>query len=100
LARLTLDLPAAGARQPVELGLAVVLGDAPLRIDIAFLLELHELGIERAVIEREAIAARLLDAPRDAVAVQRPEALERFQDHQRERALPDVGLVRHAAPMG
>ena len=83
------------AGQLVELRLPVVLGDAPLGPDIAFLLELEQRRIERAVIEQQPIAAGLLDPAGNAVAVLRPHRLEGLQDHERERALPDVGLVSH-----
>ena len=89
---LLLELPTAGARQPVEPGAAVVVRDAPRGCDVALLLELEQGGIERARVQRQPIAARLLDPPRDAVAVQLAERLERRQHHQRERALPDFGL--------
>ncbi len=45
--RLAIRLPAAGARQRVELCLAVVVGHAPFGGDVAFLLQLQQLRIER-----------------------------------------------------
>ena len=68
---------------------------APFRLDGAFLLELEKSGIQRAVIQGEQIATGLLDAPRDAVPMLRAHAFQRFQHHQGQRALPDIGLVSH-----
>jgi hypothetical protein len=89
-------LPAAGASQFIELGLAVVVGRAPLGRDEALLLQLEERGVERAVVDGEEAAAGLLDAARDAVAVQRPHRFESLKDHQGERALLDIHLVGHS----
>ncbi len=81
------ELTCPARRQAVELGAPVVLGRAPLRANPPLLLELHERGVERALIEPQRVAAHLLDAPRDAVAVLRPERVERLQNHEGERAL-------------
>src|SRR5687767_7079149 len=54
---------AAGARQPVELRPAVVVGEAPRRRDVAFLLQLDQRGVECAVIDGQPVAAGLLNAP-------------------------------------
>src|SRR5205807_4888953 len=78
----------------------IVVGQPPLRGDVALLLQLQQCRVERAVVHREELAARLLDAARDAVSVQRAEGFERFEDHQGEGALPDVGLVAHARSYG
>ena len=83
--------PAAG--EPVELGLAVVVGEPPGRRDRALLLQLQQGGVDGPVVQREDVAARLLDPAGDPVPVQRPEALERLQHHQGQRPLPDVRLV-------
>src|SRR5262249_47725861 len=66
---LALHLLPAAARELVEAGAAAVLRGAPRRLDVALLLELEEGRVQRAVIDDELRAARLLDAPRDAVAV-------------------------------
>src|SRR5436190_1279362 len=57
LARFFFDLLAAGAGEPIELGAAVVLGYAPVRRDVAFLLELEQGRIDGAVIDAQPIAA-------------------------------------------
>ena len=100
-ARLARQLLAPRGGERVVLRAAVVLGLAPFRLDEPFLLQLEQRGVERAVVEREAVLARLLDAARDAVAVQRPEHLEGLEDHQGEGALLHVQLVRPCVgPMG
>src|SRR5215472_9047956 len=93
LARFTLDLLSAGTSQLIELRLAVVVGDAPRRLDVALLFELQQCRIERAVVDEQLVSAGLLDPARDAVAVLWPERFECLQNHQRERALPDVGFT-------
>src|SRR5687767_7118592 len=90
--------PRGGER--IELRATIVLGLAPLRGDEPLLLELEERGVQRAVVEREAVLARLLDAAGDAVAVEGAEHLEGAEDHQGERALLHVELVRHAPSYG
>src|SRR5258706_7098204 len=95
LACFLVELFPAGPREPVELRFAVVVRYAPFRCDVPLLLELEQCGVEGSVVERQVVRAGLLDPPRDAVAVQRPERLERFQHHQRQRALPDIRFVRH-----
>jgi hypothetical protein len=100
LPRLFVNLLEPRVGEAIELRLAVVIRDAPFGHDVAFLLQLQQRRIERAVIDREQIAARLLDAPRDAVAVERPEDFQRFQHHQCERALPDICAVSHECSYG
>jgi hypothetical protein len=78
LARFLLELFAAGTGQPVELGLAVVLGEAPFGPDVALLLEFEQRRVEGAVVQGEMMGAGLLDAAGDAIAVERPESLERL----------------------
>src|SRR5262249_31308075 len=84
------------AREAIELRFAIVIGDSPLAGDRAFLLELDERGVERAVIDQHAVAADLLDAARDTVPVLRTHCLESLEHHQGERTLPNVGLFVHA----
>ena len=93
LSRLSLQLFAPVARQPVEARLAVVLGGAPFGGDGTLLLQLQQNGIQRALIDREQISADLLDAPRDPVAVQRPQHIQSLEHHQRQRALPDIRFL-------
>ena len=94
------ELLASVRGERIELRAAVVLGLPPLGLDESFLLELEEGGVQRAVVEGEAIPARLLDAAGDAVAVERAQALERLEDHEGERALPDIQFVGHLASYG
>src|SRR5688500_4664834 len=97
-AGLTRQLLSTRGCERVVLGAPVVLGLAPRGGDEPFLLELEQRGVERPVVERETIPARLLDPSGDAVAVQRPEDVEGGQDHQGERALLHVEFVRHGRP--
>src|SRR5215208_5886470 len=90
--------PRGGER--IELGATIVLGRAPLRGDEPLLFELEERGVERPVVEREAVLARLLDAARDAVAVKRPEYVEGGENHQGERALLHFQLLGHVPSYG
>ena len=92
-------LPPRGGER-IELRAAIVLGLAPLGRDESLLLELEQGGVERAVVERQAVLARFLDAARDAVAVQGPEDLEGLEDHQGEGALLHVELLRHVPSYG
>src|SRR4029453_17669243 len=92
-----LELLPSGTREPVVLRLAVVLGGPPVGRDVALLLELQQGVVERAVIDREKVAARLLDAARNPVAVKGAHRLEGLQHHQRQSALPDVSFVAHDA---
>src|ERR1035437_7341982 len=60
-----------GFGELVEFGATDVLGGAPTRTNEAFLLEFEEGRVERAVVQLQLVAAGLLDAARQAVAVQR-----------------------------
>src|SRR5216684_7259232 len=104
LARFLLQLFAPGARQLVILGFAIVVGGAPLRGNVAFLLQLEQGGVQRSVVHRQQVAAGLLDPARDPVSVQRPQRLQRLQHHQGQRALPNVLFLTHSrspvAPYG
>ena len=62
-------------RPPAELG------DGPLRLDPALMLEAMQRGIERALVDLQHVFGDLLDALRDRPAVQRLR-LERPQDHR------------------
>ena len=63
---------ASGARKFVEACAAVVVGCSTLGRDVAFLIELQQRRIERAVLHDELVDAGLLDAARDAVSVEGP----------------------------
>ena len=90
------QLAAAGLRDGVELGFAVVLGGAPARRDPALMLKPHERRVDGALVQLQGVVADLLDAAGDAVSVQRPHAVERLQHHQIERALQHVDSSRAA----
>src|SRR4051794_25199122 len=102
LARFIVDTLLASARKFVVLRLAFVDGNIPFGCDEAFLFELDERGIDRAVRYRECIAARLFDPAGDAIAVDRTYCLKSFEDHEGEGPLPDFSsfLSAHAPPIG
>lgn len=91
-------LASAGLGDGVELCLAVVAGGAPFGLDPAALFETNEGGIDSPLIEQDLIAADLLNAARDAVAVERAHGGESLQDHEVEGALQEVEFGwRHVA---
>src|SRR5262245_50074380 len=55
LARLALDLLPARRRQPIKLRPTAMVGRAPVRLDVAFLLELEQRRIDGAVVQHEPI---------------------------------------------
>src|SRR5262249_6907346 len=84
--RLSRELFSADLRQRVEAGPAVVLGSAPCRADPSPRLEPLQRGVKGAVFDQQLVAGGLLNRPRDALAVLRPE-YQHPQDQQIERAL-------------
>jgi len=70
---------------------------ARLRIDLdqSLLFELQEHWIESALVDGKQVPTDLLDAAGNSVAVERAHRFERFQHHQSQRSLPDIGLVSH-----
>jgi hypothetical protein len=46
------------------------------------MLQLEQKGIQGALVDGKKVAADLLDAARDAVAVEGPEQIKGFEDHQ------------------
>src|ERR1700730_14441229 len=86
------ELLAACARQRVILRLAVVVRQAPLRIDPSALFEPEQGWIKGALIELHQVLGNLLNALRDPVAMQRTDGLQRFQHDQVQRSL------KHFAP--
>src|SRR5262249_35168563 len=84
--RLLVELLPAGARQRVELGAAIVLGRAPLRLDPAAPLQPVERRIQRSLLDAKRILRDLLNPIGDRPAVLRLEG-ERFENQEVERAL-------------
>ena len=99
VARFLVELLPAHPCELVELGLAIVLRDAPFGGDRPLLLEPQERRVQSSVVQGEEVAARLLDAARDPVPVKWPQGLEGLEHHQGQGALPDVRLVAHGSPM-
>jgi hypothetical protein len=91
VSRFGLELLAAGFGDGVEAGFAIVVGSAPLGGDPAFVEETDEGGVDGALIYLERFLADLLDAPGDAVTVERAHGGERFEDHEIEGALENFG---------
>ena len=83
---------ATGFRDGVELGFAIVAGDAPSGGDEAGLFQPNESGIDGALIEQNFVAADLFDTAGDAVAVERTHGGEGFEDHEIEGSLEEVEL--------
>src|SRR5580698_5798125 len=76
LTRFARELFSSGGGERVVLGAPIVLGLPPLGFHASFLCQLEQCWVQCSVVQRETIAARLLDASRDAVAVQRAECVE------------------------
>src|SRR5713226_314141 len=95
------ELFPAGARQRVILRFAIVVRDAPLRGDPAALLQPQQRRIQRALIQLQQVLGNLLDALRDAVAVQRSQGIERLQNDQVQGSLENLASRRghRAAPL-
>jgi hypothetical protein len=91
-----LQLAPPGGGQRIETGVAVVLGRADARLHPAALLEPQQRRIDRPLVERQRRSRHLLDPLRDAVAVQRPERVERLQHEQIEGAAQDVRFLAAA----
>src|SRR5687768_16967273 len=89
-------MTAAGTRQRIELRAAVVLRRLPLGCDPAFVLELVQRRVERAIAHLQNVVGNLVEPLADRPAV---EGLERedFQDEQVERALHEVSWSTHGA---
>ena len=58
--------------------------------DPSALLEADERGVDGALIEQDLVAAGLLDAAGDAVAVERSHGFEGLQHHHVEGALKEI----------
>ena len=79
----------AGGGEPVVLCAPAVLGDAPLRVDPASLLEPDERWVDGALAYLQRVLGELLDAVGESPSVHRRER-ERLEDEQVERALQDL----------
>src|SRR6185436_6152800 len=95
--RLRLELAAAGGRELIVAGAAVVVGLAPARGEPARLLHPVKGGEERARLHHEGAPRDLLDAMGDGHAVFLAQG-QGLQDQQIQGALQQVGRGRHHAP--
>src|SRR6476661_4071260 len=86
---LAVELFLPGLGEPVELGAAVVLRDAPFGLDGPLVLEPVERRIERSLVDLEQIAGHLLDALGHAPPMLGPQA-QSLQDQQIESALQKI----------
>src|SRR5438309_1747512 len=84
-------------RQAIESRPALVLGFAPLALDEPLVLEAIQRGIQRALLNFEALAGALLDAQQDTVAMQRSER-DRLENQHVERTLEQSGGLGHVSP--
>src|SRR5262252_6540899 len=96
-AQLAFELPAPFARERVEFGVAAEIRRLPLGFDPALMLEAMERGIERPLSDRERVVREELDSLRDAPPVERLPG-NRLEDQQIQRALQQVGRLRHSTP--
>ncbi len=85
-------LPCSG--EPVIFGFAVVFRLAPFTGDPALMFQTIERGVQRALLDFQAIFGNLLDAQQNAVAVQGPKG-NGLQDQHVQRALQNVQLLVH-----
>ena len=69
---------------------AIVGGSAPFGGDPAALLQPDEGGVDGALVEENFVAADLLDAAGDAVAVERAHGGEGLEDHEVQGALEEI----------
>src|SRR5258708_2455674 len=80
--------PAPGDR--IKLRFAIVIRRAPFGGDPAALLQSDQRGVNRALIQKDGVAADLLDAASNAVAVLRTKASQGLQYHQVQSALEKI----------
>src|ERR1700743_988620 len=86
------QLPLPCSRDRIEFRLAIVIRDAPLGRNPAFLLQTYKRGIDRSLVEQHAILAHLLNPARNSVSMLRTHHGERLQYHQVQRTLHQVQL--------
>src|SRR5687768_5279322 len=96
-------MPSSGGCERVVPRTAIVLRDAPLRLDQALALEAIEGGVERALAELKNLLRPLLEAFGNAPAMHRLE-LHRAEHEHVERALQDIfsgseafGIAHHGS---
>ena len=95
---LALELLPAGGGELVEARALALVGEPPLALDEAALLEAVQGDVERSVRDVERAGRAVADDARDAVAVARPPR-ERLEHEHVERALENVDLGgRHVVP--
>jgi hypothetical protein len=63
------QLRSAATSDGVELRLPVVVGNAPLGRNPTPLLQVHQRGVDRSLVQQHLVAADLLKTPRDAVTM-------------------------------
>src|SRR6185437_2971607 len=88
------QLAAAGGGEAIEFRATVGVGDAPLGVDPAAILEAMECEVERAVLDVERVARGVLDPTGDRVPVARAPD-EGLEDERVERALDEREVGRH-----
>src|SRR5262245_42970711 len=87
-----LELTSAGSGKAVVLGAPVVLGGAPLGLELAVLLQPREGWEQRSRVDLEVVATERCQPLRDPIAVHRLAGEDR-QDHQIQRSLRDIELL-------
>jgi hypothetical protein len=87
----------AGPSESVELGPAVVVGGAPLRLEKAPMFEAVERGVERSLLDSEGLPAHLLDPQEDPVPVLGTERCG-LEDEEVEGSGQDGGALGQGVP--
>src|SRR5690348_10099508 len=87
------EMLAASSGQRIKLRLAVVIGGPPFGRNPAALLEADERRVNGSLVEQDLIAADLLDAAGNAVAVLRAHNSQRLQDHDVKGSLQEVEFI-------
>src|SRR5262245_21887965 len=82
-------------RDAVVARASIVLRHPPLALDVAAMLEALEGGVERALVDVEALAGELVDAEADPPAMHRIER-EGLEDEEVDAAAKGVGFLRVA----
>ena len=89
------ELGTAGSSKGVELSLTACFAFGPFGSDPSLLLETVESGIERALLDLEDFAGKLLNPLGDGPAVKGFEK-ERFEDEEVEGSLNEIAWLAHA----